>query len=117
MRGGEICVPALGKVKSYAPVLGRQGQGGNDRDFAIRTGFLIEDGRFPSRRPGPADKRSHHEAGFVYENDMRVQCLGFFLILGQSTLTHLWMAASSRSRARRSGFCGLQPNDRSSLGM
>jgi hypothetical protein len=35
------------------------------------------------------------------------------LMRGQSTFTHRWIAASSRSRARRSGFWGLQPSLRS----
>jgi hypothetical protein len=32
--------------------------------------------------------------------------------LGQSVLIQRWMAISSRSIARRWGFCGLQPNER-----
>lgn len=52
----------------------------------------------------------HQEAGFVYEDDRRPATCGVFFTEGQSSRTQRRISRSSRSAARRAGFCGLQPS-------
>ena len=109
LRAGDVGVGVEGKVKSYACSDGSQGQSGDHRNFLIRAGLLIKDGGLPARGPGAPEQGSHQKAAFVNEDQVGVQLAGFFLRRGHSPLTHLWMARSSRSRARLSGLWGLQP--------
>jgi len=97
------------KVKSYPTGARRQGQGADHRDLVVGSGALVEDRSLSARRPRAAHQGRHQEPGLVDEDQARVQPAGFFLTRGQTVLTHVRMASSSRSRARRSGFCGLQP--------
>ena len=97
------------KVKSYAGPARREGECADHRDFVVGSGALVEDRCLTARRPGAAHQGRHQEPGLVDEDQARVQPAGFFLTRGQTVLTHVRMASSSRSRARRSGFCGLQP--------
>lgn len=70
-----------------------------------------------SRRPTSANKGAHHESAFVEEDDRRFAALGVFLALSQSSCTQRRIPSSSRSMARRVGFCGLQPGPCSSRPM
>jgi hypothetical protein len=74
---------------------------------------LWKDRRLSTRRPGSTHERCEKKPALVKKDDVGVQSLRFFLMRGQSTLTQRRIAASSRSRACRSGFCGVHPNDRS----
>ena len=65
--------------------------------------------------PGSADQRRQQEAALVDKDDVGLQSAGFFKMSGHSTRTQRRMAFSSRSRARRSGFCGLHPMECRSL--
>ena len=88
---------------------GADDQGGDHRDLLVVAGALRQQGRSPAGTPRAAHPRRHQQTAFVQEHQRRVQPAGFFLIRGQSTLTQYWMSASSRSRARRAGRCGLHP--------
>lgn len=66
-----------------------------------------------ARRPGTPIHRLQHEAGFVQKNEARPSGSSPFFIRGQSHLRQRRIAASSRSRARRAGFWGVQPRSRS----
>ena len=90
----------------------RHRQRPDDRGLLSVTSGLRQDRRLAARGPGPAHERCEEEPTLIQEDDVRVQPPRFFLMRGQSTLTQRRIAASSRSRAWRSGFCGVQPNDR-----
>ena len=60
------------------------------------------------RRPCPLDRRGEQKARFIDEDQVGAQPRAVFFILFQSVTFHFWMAASLRSKARRSGFYGLQ---------
>ena len=100
------------KVERDSTSPGRHRQRSDDRSLFSVTPRLREDRCLASRRPGPAHERCEEKPALIQENDVRVQPPRFFLMRGQSTLTQRRIAASSRSRAWRSGFCGVQPNDR-----
>ena len=110
----DIEMRSQGEVKSYPVAPAGYREGADDRDLLPMASLLIEDRSLSARRPGPPHQRREQQAALVEEDEMRVQPGRVFFTRGQSTLTHRWMACSSRSRARRSGFCGLQPNVRRS---
>ena len=112
-RGGDVLVGAQREVQPRALAAGRQGQGGDERHLFASPAPLIEDRGLATWRPTAPHDRGQQQAALVDEYQRGVQAPRFFLRRGQSTLTHRWIAASSRSRARRSGFCGLQPRVRS----
>lgn len=95
------------EVHTQTTPLGRHGEGGDDREPVMAIPAIL-DRCLPLRCPGTSHDGLKHEAAFVDYDDAPSFSLGFFLIRGQSSLRHCWMASSSRSRARRSGFCGLQ---------
>ena len=64
---------------------------------------------FSHRTPGLADRGNQEEARFVDKDEMGCQPRGVFFTRGQTDRFHASMAASSRSKARRSGFWWLQP--------
>ena len=109
----DILVRAEREVQPRALAAGRQGQGGDDRHFFARSPALIQDRSLAAGCPTTPHERGKQQAALVDEYQRGVQAPRFFLMRGQSTFTHRWIAASSRSRARRSGFCGLQPSVRS----
>jgi len=86
-------------------------QGRNGRDLFITSGALVEDRGFSSRGPGATYQRSHQETAFVNKHQIRIQAEGFFLMRGHCFLSQVFIAFSFRSRARLSGFCGLQPSE------
>ena len=109
----DVQIRGEGKVKSYLSAGRGDGQRGDDRRLLAVTTALKEDRGLASGRPGTTDERRREEAALVQEDDMGPQPRGFFLMRGHSTLTQRRMASSSRSRARRSGFWGVQPRARS----
>ena len=88
---------------------GRDGQGRDDRNLPITVCSMSEQWRLTARRPCPPHQRHHQKAALVDENERSPYASGVFFTRGQSILTQVWMAASSRSTARRCGFWGLQP--------
>ncbi len=112
-RRGDVLVGAQGEVQTGAMPAGRQGEGRDDGHLVAGAAALIQDRRLAAGRPAAADDRGQQQAALVDEHEGGVQAPRFFLIRGHSTFTHRWMAASSRSRARRSGFWGLHPRARS----
>ena len=115
--GREVGVGKEGKVKSYPRPVRRDRERRDGGDLLVPSSTVQKNRRLASRSPRPADQRSHKKATLVDENDIGVQAPGFFLRRGQSSLIHFCTAFSSRSRARFSGFCGLQPNERNSRGI
>lgn len=97
------------EVQRQSITRGNDAQRGDGGDFLVGAGTLAQDGRAASRVPGAAHQRRHQQTGFVEEDQRRSQACGVFFTLGQSCWTQLRMRSSSRSIARRVGFCGENP--------
>jgi len=93
----------------------RDAQCPDDGDLLVQAGALSKHGRAAARTPAAAHERRHQQTGFVDEHQPGFQVRSVFFTRAQSTFTQRRMAFSSRSTARRVGFCGLQPNPLSSL--
>lgn len=76
---------------------------GDDRDLVPPVAMAV-DRRATARRPGAKHRGNQEEARFIDEDDVGAQPCGVFFTRGHSRRFHLRIAASSRSRARRSGF-------------
>ena len=61
------------------------------------------------RTPGLMDRGDQEETRFVDKDEVGCQPCGVFFTRGQTDRFHSAMAASLRSKARRSGFWWLQP--------
>ncbi|MDB6105310.1 MAG: hypothetical protein JWO52_5309, partial [Gammaproteobacteria bacterium] len=85
-------------------------QRGDGGDLLIVLAPLPKHRGVPAQTPGAAHQGSHEHAGFVEENDGCIQARGVFFTRGQSCSIQAWMRSSSRSKARRVGFCGEKPN-------
>lgn len=81
---------------------------GNGRDPVVFID-VADHRRLTPRPPGAADRRNQQESGFVEERKMGAQPGRFFLMRGQASRFQASMAASSRCRARLSGFWQVQP--------
>jgi len=90
-------------VEAEPSATGAHGDTGNDRD-PIAPLPVVEKGRLASRRPGLAHTRNQEEARLVDEDEVGTQPRGFFLMRGHSSVFQRSIAASLRSKARRSGF-------------
>lgn len=84
-----------------APVTDRDSR---DDGNAIVALMVTVDRSLSARCPRLADRRDEQESGFIYEDDVGPQPRRVFFMRGQSLRFHSSMRASSRSRARRSGF-------------
>jgi len=87
----------------------------DDRHLRVGTAHLFQNWSSTAGSPGSAGNRSHENCTFV---DKCYGCpgfSGFFLIRGQLRLSQPRTRLSSRSIARRSGFCCVQPIFLSSL--
>jgi hypothetical protein len=92
-------------------------QGGDDRDLPAVATNVPQDGGLPSGPPRAPHHRQQEQPAFVDEDQPRAQAVGFFLMRGQSCLTQRRIPSSSRSQARRTGRCGVQPSERSNRPM
>lgn len=81
----------------------------DDRD-AIVSLPVAEDRGLSPRGPRAPHARRDQEARFVHEDEVGAQPRSVFFTRAHSRDFHRVMAASSRWSARRSGFCGVQPN-------
>jgi len=85
------------------------GDAGDGRDAVVRVP-VPHDRRLPHRPPGLANRGDQEETRLVDEDEVGPQPRGVFFTRGQTTRFHAAMAASSRSRARRSGVWWLHPS-------
>lgn len=111
--GDDVLVGQERKVKSHSASPGGDGECRDHRDALMGASALIKDGRLSHGRPSATDEWGHEKPALVQENKGCLQPPGVFFTRGHWDRTHPWLAASSRSRARRSGFWGLNPRDRS----
>ena len=112
--GIDVGVRTETKVQSDPVTGGRNAQRGNGGDLLIVLAALSKDGGLSSQTPGATHQRCHEHPGFVEEDEGRSQARGVFFTRGQSCSIQAWMRCSSRSRARRVGFCGEKPRPCSS---
>ena len=110
LEGGDVGLGMQAKVEPHPVSAGRHAQGRDGRYLLQRTPPLHQHRRLPPGLPTTAHQRPHQQAAFIEENQPGVQSARFFLRAGQVCLIHWWMPSSSRSIARRVGFCGLQPS-------
>ena len=107
--GKDVLVGIESKDKPDVIAFGRDAQRGDGRDFLMGSRALVEHRRLAPGTPRAANQRRHQESAFVYEGQPRAPLPGFFLMRGHSCRIHPAIASSSRSAARRCGFCGLHP--------
>ena len=100
------------EVQPRAAAAWRQRQSGDDGHLVARASTLIQDRGVAAGHPRAPHDRGEEQTTLVDEHQTGVQAPGLFLKRDRSTFTHRWIAASSRSRARRSGVWGLQPRVR-----
>ena len=112
VRGDNVLIGKKRKVKSHPVSSRRYGECRNHRDALTGPCALIENGGVPDRRPGATNQRSHQKPALIQEDQSGLQPPGVFFTRGHSVCTQPRIAASSRSRARRWGFCGLKPRER-----
>lgn len=80
-----------------------------DHRQLVAASPVADERRLPARGPGPAHAGRQREARFVEEREVGAQPRSVFFTCGHRVCFHRVMAASSRSRARRSGFWALHP--------
>jgi len=110
-RDVDVSVCGEGEVQSYVAPSRRYRQRPNDRSLFPMAATLIQNRGLTTWRPGPPHQRGGEQTTLVQEDQMGIQPRGVFFTRFQSTLTQRWIASSSRSRARRSGFCAVQPSE------
>src|SRR6478735_1017814 len=86
----------------------RAAQPGDDGDVRP-VEVELDDRCLTLGRPGAHPRGPFAQTGLVDEDDQSPLALGFFLRAGQVLRCHVRTASSSRSMARRSGFCTENP--------
>ena len=81
----------------------------DDRDAIVTIAMAVDWG-MPSRCPSAKQIRNHEEPRFVEEDEVGAQPCSVFFTRGQRFPFQCLIARSSRSTARRSGVCALQPS-------
>ena len=96
-------------VQRAMDALRADGDARDGRDAVVRVP-VAHDRRVPHRPPRLADRGDQEEARLVDEDEVGPQPRGVFFTRGQTDCFQAAMAASLRSRARRSGVWWLQPS-------
>ena len=107
--GVNVGIRMKSKVQRNPLPFGQDADSGDGRDLLMRTAALAQYRCVPTQAPGTAYQRGHEHPGFVEENDGGSQARGVFFTRGQSCSIQARMRSSSRSTARRVGFCGENP--------
>jgi hypothetical protein len=95
-------------VEAQSVPLGADRNAGYHRDFVPPSLAMPMDGSFPLWGPGSDHRGNQEEARFVGEDDVGAQPRSVFFTRGQSFFFQRSILDSFRSKARRSGFWGLQ---------
>lgn len=96
-------------VEAEVPTARADREAGNHREPIVPLPEAQQRG-VPPRSPGLAHTGDQEEARFVDEDEVGTQPRSVFFTRGQSRRFHLVMRASSRWRARASGFWWLHPS-------
>jgi len=107
-------VQAQHPVQTHAESRGTDRQGG-DRGDPLVAKPVANHRSLTHGCPSLADGGNQEEPGFVDEDEVGAQPRSPLFTWGHRVLFHSWIARSSRSTARRSGFWGLQPRPCMSL--
>ena len=86
-----------------------EGNAGDDTDLVSPSLAVTMNGCLPLRRPGPHHVGDEQKARFVGKDYVGAQPRSVFFMRGHSFCFQRAISSSSRSRARRSGFCALHP--------
>ena len=97
------------KVQRDPIAFGWDAQRGDGRNLLMAATTLPQHRGLSPHAPGAAHQWGHEHPGFVEEHDGRSQACGVFFTRGQSCSIQARMRSSSRSTARRVGFCGENP--------
>ena len=111
--GIEVLLDEQLKIQAHGTALRADAQRGDDRNLPAVTTDVPQDGGLAAGPPGAPHHWQQEQPAFVDEDQPRAQAVGFFLMRGQSSLTQRRIPSSSRSQARRTGRCGVQPSARS----
>jgi hypothetical protein len=107
--GVDVGIRMESKVQRNSIPFGQDAYCGDGRNLLMRTSALAQHRCLPTHAPGAAHQGGHEHPGFVEENEGRSQARGVFFTRGQSCSIQARMRSSSRSTARRVGFCGEKP--------
>ena len=103
VRGGEVLLAEEAPVQTEPAAHRAHRQAGDHRDF-VPLIAVTDDRRLAPGRPRLVDAGDQQEPRLVDEDEMGAQPPGVFFTRGHSTRVQRSIAASSRSRARVSGF-------------
>ena len=109
--GADLGVGMETKIEPHVITAGRHTERRQGGYLPEVTTPLKQHRSLAPRLPAATHQRFHQQAAFVEENQPGVQPVRFFLSAGQVCLIHCRIPSSSRSTARRAGFCGLQPSE------
>ena len=115
--GVEILLDEQLKIEPDDAAPWADAEGGDHRDLPAVTADVPEHRRPSAQPPRAAHHGQQEQPAFVEEDQPRAQGVGFFLMRGQSCLIQRRIPSSSRSQARRTGRCGVQPSERSNRPM
>ena len=115
--GIEVLLDEQLKIQTDSPAVRADAQGGDHRDLPAMTADVPEHRSPSSGTPRAPHHRQEEQPAFVDEDQPCAQAVGFFLMRGQSSLIQRRIPSSSRSQARRTGRCGVQPSERSNRPM
>lgn len=99
----EVLVEEETPVEAEPPPPRTHRQAGDYRDF-VPPIAMADDRRLAAGRPRLVDARDQQESRLIDEDEMGAQPPGVFFTRGHATRFQCAIAASSRSRARVSGF-------------
>lgn len=105
----DVGIRVQAEIQRDPIALGRDAHGGDGRDLAVRAGPLVQHWRVATQAPGATHQWRHEQPRFVDKDQCGTQAGSVFFTRGQSCSIQAWIRASSRSRARRVGFCGEKP--------
>jgi hypothetical protein len=112
--GGDVAVGMQSKIQGEPVAAGCNAKSCDRRYLLMAALALSQDRSVPPQAPRTAHQGRHEHTGFVQKDDRRSQARGVFFTLGQSCAIQALMRSSSRSTARRVGFCGEKPKPCSS---
>lgn len=91
------------------PAASRADRNPGDHRDSVATVAVVMNRCLAAGGPGAPHPRNQQGARFVNEDEVGPQPCSVFFTRDQSVFFHCAIRSSSRSRARRSGFCGLHP--------
>jgi len=107
--GVDVVLGKHTKVQRQPIACRRDAQRRDRRDFLVSARTLPHHRGVSPQAPGATYQRGHQQARFVQKDDSSSQAGSVFFTRGQSCSIQARMRCSSRSTARRVGFCGEKP--------